>query len=165
MTSRNRGKNVSRKNNEVKQMRKNLKSSIKLMLINLFCILILVMPILYLCIFTNINENVRFSVILTILSIVFTLSTELKDWNDYFLRNKNILEANILQQSIYYLPVFTIVLLFFCLFTYIFNYISIISDNIANILTVSTIILYALSYTYRSILIEKYNTEMKIKSL
>lgn len=165
MTSRNRGKNISRKNNEVKQMRKNLKSSIKLMLINLFCILILVMPILYLCIFTNINENVRFSVILTILSIVFTLSTELKDWNDYFLRNKNILEANILQQSIYYLPVFTIVLLFFCLFTYIFNYISIISDNIANILTVSTIILYALSYTYRSILIEKYNTEMKIKSL
>ena len=87
--------------------------------------------------------------------------------NEYFINDKNInsSEVNIIQKLIYYIPAFTIVLFLLCIFGYLFMFATNISDNTANAITIAVIILFAVSYTVRLILIEKRKLNNKIKAL
>lgn len=161
------GQVESERLNKIKEYKKENNSIVKLYIFNLGAILLFSFIFLMMSLNTKLNSDIKFSIILTVFSINFTFATEIKDWNEYFINDKNInsSEVNIIQKLIYYIPAFTIVLFLLCIFGYLFMFATNISDNTANAITIAVIILFAVSYTVRLILIEKRKLNNKIKAL
>ena len=157
------GQVESERLNKIKEYKKENNSIVKLYIFNLGAILLFSFIFLMMSLNTKLNSDI----ILTVFSINFTFATEIKDWNEYFINDKNInsSEVNIIQKLIYYIPAFTIVLFLLCIFGYLFMFATNISDNTANAITIAVIILFAVSYTVRLILIEKRKLNNKIKAL
>lgn len=162
-----RGQVESKRLNKIKEYKKENNSIVKLYIFNLGAILLFSFIFLMMSLNTKLNSDIKFSIILTVFSISFTFATEIKDWNEYFINDKNInsSEVNIIQKLIYYIPAFTIVLFLLCIFGYLFMFATNISDKTANAITIAVIILFAVSYTVRLILIEKRKLNNKIKAL
>ena len=156
------GQVESERLNKIKEYKKENNSIVKLYIFNLGAILLFSFIFLMMALNTKLNSDIKFSIILTVFSINFTFATEIKDWNEY---NINSSEVNIIQKLIYYIPAFTIVLFLLCIFGYLFMFATNISDNTANAITIAVIILFAVSYTVRLILIEKRKLNNKIKAL
>ena len=144
------GQVESERLNKIKEYKKENNSIVKLYIFNLGAILLFSFIFLMMSLNTKLNSDIKFSIILTVFSINFTFATEIKDWNEYFIND---------------IPAFTIVLFLLCIFGYLFMFATNISDNTANAITIAVIILFAVSYTVRLILIEKRKLNNKIKAL
>lgn len=138
----------NKKNDEISKENKNLNH---LLLVNLGAILFFCFVFLLLSIPFNKNNDVKYCLLLTIFSVSFTIATELKDWTEYFIRNKEYKDLNIFVKVIHVMPTFTIILLFLCVFSYFIKFVQNISDTTSNILTILMLIIYSISYTIRTI--------------
>lgn len=146
------------KKNEISKENKNLNH---LLLVNLGAILIFCFVFLLLSIPFNKNNDVKYCLLLTIFSVSFTIATELKDWTEYFIRNKEYKDLNIFVKVIHVMPTFTITLLFLCVFSYFIKFVPNIPDTTANILTILMLIIYSISYTIRTIFYNNDNTKKR----
>lgn len=159
------GQVLSEKINKRNKIRKESKSQIELHIINLVAILFFCLIFLLLLIVFNKNNDVTYSLLLTTFSICFTFSTELKDWTEYAIKDKEYKALNIFEKLIHTIPSFTIALLFLCIFSDIIKFIQDIPDITANILTIVVLIIFSISYTVRTILYEKDNCKKEIENL
>lgn len=152
----------NKKKNEISKENKNLNH---LLLVNLGAILIFCFVFLLLSIPFNKNNDVKYCLLLTIFSVSFTIATELKDWTEYFIRNKEYKDLNIFVKVIHVMPSFTIALLFLCVFSYFIKFVQNIPDTTANILTIVILIIYSISYTIRTIFYNNDNIKRKNEKL
>ena len=152
----------NKKKNEISKENKHLNH---LLLVNLGAILIFCFVFLLLSIPFNKNNDVKYCLLLTIFSVSFTIATELKDWTEYFIRNKEYKNLNIFVKVIHDMPSFTIALLFLCVFSYFIKFVQNIPDTTANILTIVILIIYSISYTIRTIFYNNDNIKRKNEKL
>lgn len=155
------GQVESERLNKIKEYKKENNSIVKLYIFNLGAILLFSFIFLMMSLNTKLNSDIKFSIILTVFSINFTFATELKDWTEYFIRNKEYKNLNIFVKVIHVMPTFTITLLFLCVFSYFIKFVPNIPDTTANILTILMLIIYSISYTIRTIFYNNDNTKKR----
>lgn len=163
MTSRNRGKNVSRKNNEVRNKRKEAKYNIKKYIKNFIK---LFTPFIYsfLLLFIYINDDETSSKILLLYSASFTVAMEIDAWIQYFYIKTGKLTLiykinNFLKPILYFLFLFIGI-------TFFLKKIELL-DKIKHINKISIFIMFVstVSYGIRDIKTYKLQELSKIKDI
>lgn len=139
----------------------SFKSNLKIIILNAIIMLVFATWFLIGTLNSHIKDNADFLMQLFMFSISFTIATEIKDWNEYFIRNKEYKNLNIFVKVIHVMPTFTITLLFLCVFSYFIKFVPNIPDTTANILTILMLIIYSISYTIRTIFYNNDNTKKR----
>lgn len=139
----------------------SFKSNLKIIILNAIIMLVFATWFLIGTLNSHIKDNADFLMQLFMFSISFTIATELKDWTEYFIRNKEYKDLNIFVKVIHVMPTFTITLLFLCVFSYFIKFVPNIPDTTANILTILMLIIYSISYTIRTIFYNNDNTKKR----